>query len=52
MTFTAQNSAKQTIKENINPDFMVEITPGVKREINSDDKELPNSKELNRKEKT
>ena len=55
MTFTAQNShgmAKQTIKENINPDFMVEITPGVMREINSDNKELPNIKELNRKEKT
>ena len=37
--------------ENINPDFMEEITPGVMREINPDNKELPNGKELNRKEK-
>ena len=43
--------AKQTIKENINPDLMEEITLGVMREINSDNKELPNGKELNRKEK-
>ena len=54
MTFTTQNGhgmAKQTIKENINPYFMEEITPRVMREINQDNKELPNSKELNRKEK-
>nr|POE75663.1 hypothetical protein CFP56_74929 [Quercus suber] len=54
MAFTAQNShsmAKQTIMENINLDFMEEITPRVMREINSDNKELPNGKELNRKEK-
>ena len=43
--------AKQTIKENINPDLTEEITLGVMREINSDNKELPNGKELNRKEK-
>ena len=30
---------------------MEEITPRVMREINQDNKELPNSKELNRKEK-
>ena len=54
MALTAQNShsmVKQTIMENINPDFMEEITPGVMREINPDNKELPNNKELNRKEK-
>nr|POE91601.1 hypothetical protein CFP56_25644 [Quercus suber] len=54
MALTTQNShgmVKQTVMENINLDFMVEITPGVMREINSDNKELPNGKELNRKEK-
>ena len=54
MALTAQNShdrVKQIVMENINPNFMEEITPGVMREINPDNKELPNNKELNRKEK-
>ena len=54
MALTTQNShgkVKQTVMENINPNFMEEITPRVMREINPDNKELPNGKELNRKEK-
>lgn len=42
---------KQTIMEEINPDFMEGITPGVMREIKPDNNELLNGKELNRKEK-
>ena len=51
--FTAHNSqgkVKQTVMGNITQDFMEEIIPGVMTEGNLDNKELPNGKELNRKE--
>ncbi|KAL0001544.1 hypothetical protein SO802_015325, partial [Lithocarpus litseifolius] len=42
---------KQTIMEDINPNIIEGITPRVMREINLDNNELSNGKELNRKEK-
>ena len=41
---------KQTVMGNITQDFMEEITPGVIREGNPDNKGLSNGKKLNRKE--
>ena len=51
MALNSQNGhgmIKPTIMEDINLDIMEGITPRVMREINLDNNELSNSKELNR----